>query len=225
MLLLFKLFLSDYAIKEVGTDYTANLLGDFNRGTIKGALVGGIWNANTVQDFRAGLATDYILDGQTSTDNFVPVNRTLILGNNTFDAIVNYEEGPQPKDSIGNNYLTPLPAGSISTSITIQARRRYFYGSSVVNPTTSAIIRGLPNKLFDTGSIFSININTTKYVIALHSSRTLYSVITANNENITNDFVLTDVMVADAGGTMSNYNVYTLNTITPLNLTANVILS
>lgn len=218
-------FLSDYVIKEVGTNYTANLSANFDRGLIKGKLVGGIWNANATQDFRAGDAVDYVLEGQVSVSNTRSVNRTLVLGDNTFTTTVNYDVGPQPKDSLGNDYTSPLPAGSITSTITIQSRRRYFYGSSVVNPTTSAIIRGLSNKIFDTAFIFSININTTKYVIALHSSRTLSSVITANNENITNDFVLTNVMVADAGGTTSSYNVYTLTTAVPLNLTANVILS
>ena len=48
---------------------------------------------------------------------------TVTAGTNSFSVSVNYDIGPQPKDSIGNNFSTPLaagfnPPGSTSRSIT-----------------------------------------------------------------------------------------------------------
>lgn len=219
--------LSDYVVKEVGTNYTADLMAIFNRGLIKGNLVSGVWDVNANQNFRSGIVTQYTIDGevQPTLSGSNTITRQLTLGGNSFNVSVNYAQGPQPIDSTGANYQAPLPAGTLTATIVINARRKYFFGPSVFVPTFSFQIRALQYSILDTGSVFGINLNTTRYVIAVHENRTLASVITGNNEDITDNFVLTNVMVQDASlSSVENYNIYTLTTAVPLNLTATVTL-
>ena len=78
----------------------------FNRGTINPAY--------GTSGYRAGAATDYTLDGTTQSGN--TFEKTITEAKTSYTGSVAYAQGEQPKDSNGNNYDSPLPAGSANTN-------------------------------------------------------------------------------------------------------------
>ena len=108
--------------KEVGsvTDITFNV--NFSRGSITPQY-------SAENNYRSGLPTTYNYSGpvgseakanNTLTDTKTITGYSIAIGSNTFSCSVDYSIGTQPKSSKGNNYNTPLPAGTLSAkSITI----------------------------------------------------------------------------------------------------------
>lgn len=91
----------------------------FNKGSIVITYPDG--TRDTSQGGRAGNET-----GHTYSPSTFPT--TLPWGTSTYRITVNYAQGPQPKDSKGNNYSTPLPAGSVSSNYTVKAGYYYYAG-------------------------------------------------------------------------------------------------
>lgn len=92
---------------EKGATLSATMTITFNRGTITPAY--------GTSGYRSGAATSYSLNGGTA----MPVNNftvTVTESLNTYTGTVNYDAGEQPKDSSGQDYSTPLAAGSVSTN-------------------------------------------------------------------------------------------------------------
>lgn len=89
-----------------GTTTNATLVINFNRGTIN--------PPNGTSGYRAGQATGYILNGGAVQSNST-FNVTVSETNYTFKGKVNYAAGEQPKNSIGEDFSTPLGAGEVST--------------------------------------------------------------------------------------------------------------
>lgn len=80
----------------------------FNRGSISPAY--------GTSGYRSGAATGYSLNGGASqSDNSFVV--TVDGNNKTYQGSVAYAAGEQPKNSIGEDYGSPLPAGSVDTSV------------------------------------------------------------------------------------------------------------
>lgn len=212
--------------QEVGTSYSANLTNTFSRGKILGKIVGSTWNATDTQDFRSGPVTTYEINGTTQAGASLGVSRVLALGANVFTSIANYSVGPQPKNSLGSNFQTALPAGLISKSLTITARKKQFHGNTTSVINSSSLVRTLPLNSFENINSFSINLNTTKYVIAVPDNKSITNVVTSNNESILANFGTPVVFnVSDAGSGSYSYKVYTFESALPLNLNANVTLS
>jgi hypothetical protein len=90
-------------LREVGSSFSVTLAFNFNRGQILGKLDNGIWNPTMLQDYRAGIATSYLLNGVSGANNSASFNVTTILGNNNLSGSVTYGIGVQPKDSKNNN--------------------------------------------------------------------------------------------------------------------------
>ena len=134
---------------------------NFNRGSINGKLVGGLWQPTTFQDYRSGAAIKYIIEGQDMLliNNRTLINQQLIDGANIYDGSVEHAIGPQPLDSEGQPYQSQYPANTVNRSTTINGRRRLFYGVSNL-ATTSVLIRALSGTLLNPidGSTFTINI-------------------------------------------------------------------
>ena len=148
--------LSVTGVREVGENYTSVLTANFNRGQIIGKTVLGVWEEATPQDFRAGVAISYELDNAGPQPlNSASVNRVLTLGTNTFNAKVNFAEGPQPVDSLGNNFNTPLPSGSLTASVSINTLYPYFFGksSSPITINQTLISSGTKITASSTGTI------------------------------------------------------------------------
>ena len=92
---------------EEGETTAKTLTVNFNRGSINPAY--------GTSGYRSGPATGYALNGgaqQAGNAFSVNVNDE----NKTFVAEVSYSAGEQPKNSAGENYGTPLEAGSVNTN-------------------------------------------------------------------------------------------------------------
>lgn len=135
-----------------------------NRGSILGAKVGGIWDANAYQNPRAGAATNYNINSvDNGTNNsLIIVGKQTVDGTNTIPITVTHAIGVQPLNSKDQNFNTPYPAGSISINKTYVGYRKLFHGTTTSNValTTSAQVRALPSSVLNpqNGSTFTINI-------------------------------------------------------------------
>ena len=128
-------------LREVGSSFSVTLTFNFNRGQILGKLDNGIWNPTILQDYRAGIATSYLLNGVSGANNSASFNVTTILGNNPLSGSVTYGVGVQPKDSKNSNYDNPLHSGtSPIQSTSFEGIYPYFYYKST-SPITPAIMQ------------------------------------------------------------------------------------
>jgi hypothetical protein len=219
-------------IVEVGDSQILTLSLSFNRGEIRGDVSPSppfTWNPNLFQNHRSGAVTNYVINNLTTgpssstiINGYIPIN-----GNNTFTGYANYAVGPQPLDSQGANYLTPLPSGQTTiVTTTFLAQYKQFFGNVLSFPTTSLEVRSLENNNFANINTFNSFISSTKYVLAIPTTKNLVSVITANFENITSRFTLSSLStVNDAGGDSRNYKVYEFSSDSPLNLNITINLS
>jgi hypothetical protein len=159
----------------------------FNRGSINGKM-NGSWNPSGFQNYRAGTSISYDIRGITQSSNSITVALAVSPGENLFSAFVLHNEGPQPLDSDGNPFSTPLPSGYIlnSPSRSIMGYRAYFYGTDLTS-VDSASIRMLSKSLNPVNNTqFTINIpaNTTNVCFAYPASlRDVSSVIYVEGMN------------------------------------------
>ena len=154
--------LSDNLASTVESGTTGiNLTAGFNAGAINGFSSAGVWDPGLKQANRSGSATAYAFNGQSSQgSNTLSLPSEVITdGTNSFSVIIDYAEGPQPLDSLGQPYLTPLPAGSVSQSLNVNGRRNAFYGTNL-NGLTSSSVRILSGTRLNpsNGTSFTINI-------------------------------------------------------------------
>jgi hypothetical protein len=103
---------------EVGTSANVTLTAGFNQGQILGANnASGVWQSGVEQAKRAGTAHSHVIDG---TNVFSSTSRVIsnftIQPTNSWSGTIHHLAGPQPKDSSGANYLSPLSAGSVNIS-------------------------------------------------------------------------------------------------------------
>ena len=214
--------------KEIGQSLTVELEANFNRGQIKGVLFDGLWRFNGIQGFRAGEASQYRINGSIEATNSVSLAHTVLQGVNTFTAQVDHLIGPQPTDSEGNNFSSPLAAGTLIRNNTqMVGQYKIFLGNVVNFPTNSSQVRALPLDFFQSNSTNTIDafLSSTKFVIAVPPGQTLQSAITGNNENITNNFVSENLTVQDAGGSNVSYTLYKLTNALAPNVDVVIVLS
>lgn len=218
---------------ESGTISNVTLTMNFNRGSIVGNIVGGIWNPSAIQDNRSGPATNYIIDGvSTGTNNNRTLNNYQVVdGSNSWSSTVSYSEGPQPIDSVGDNYLTPLVAGNLIRNVTVNGRRNAFYGvdSTTNTPyTLSSEIRSLSGTQLNpsNGTSFTISIPIGSEMVVFAYPATLRDVFTVKyveglNAEVRDIFNLTNITVEGANGyTAISYKVYTYIPVEPFSSTA-----
>lgn len=98
-----------------GPNLETNFTKSFNKGAIN---LKGSKQADRAGDLKEGESFIYV--------NNDPENKTtpasMPAGNTTFKYRTAYEAGPQPKDNKGNNYSTPLAAGTVdSAAVTVNA--------------------------------------------------------------------------------------------------------
>ena len=195
-------------------------------GTAGPTLVGGPLSTNAYVFTGTGINTT------TQTANTLSiVGSEAILGANTWNVTINHSIGVgdyyNNKGEVGTNLDANRVAGTVtdSTSV-ITGKYKQFFGPSASAVTSSAEVRGLSNSRFDnTGSFVTPIFNDVKFVIAIPAARTLVSVITSNNETITENFVSSTFNVNDAGGNAVSYDVYTFTSVIALGVTATVIIS
>jgi len=109
---------------------------------------------------------------------------------------------------------------TMSSTTSISFLKVIFFGASAAQPTTSANIRALTGKIFTNGdNPFILNTGTTHkiFTIAMPAPLVIDEVddLDALGIEITDSYVLSTLNVADAAGTLSSYNVYTLTNAVP----------
>lgn len=113
------------AVQEVGTTgASVPVAASFSTGYDAGAIkIAGVKKQNRGGALNSGSSFIYI--------NNKPTNKTFPTeipeGDITYRYRAAYQQGPQPLDSKGNNYQTPLPAGTVdSATVTINGVYPYF---------------------------------------------------------------------------------------------------
>ena len=112
---------------------------NFNRGSISPAY--------GTNGYRAGAASSYSMKLEGSSATQTDSNNTGVFqiqtftrnskGSVTITGTVSYSAGQQPKDSDGNNYSSPLTAGSVTGNATIQFILPFVFGVSDTPNLTS----------------------------------------------------------------------------------------
>lgn len=115
-------------VVESGSTFTANMTINFNRGSITPPF--------GTDGFRSGPAIAYRLNvAGAQAGNTFTVN--VSESENIFSGSVDFSEGQQPKDSVGNDYDSPYPAGTVSTNAVAYEFVNAFYGTTVSLDTMS----------------------------------------------------------------------------------------
>lgn len=130
-----------FAYRKIGETLDLSLNFNYNPGAILGALIGGAWSADALQGNRSGAVTGYIFRnaagaqlGPSQLSSLKTIDDYVVLaGANTFRAEAAFGAGPQPKDSKGNDYLSPFPAGNTPEQVTSWEGVYPFFASTVDN--------------------------------------------------------------------------------------------
>lgn len=174
--------------------------------------------------YRSGDATNYALatagadteysDSSTSSGSFnVNALTRSTKGTIVLTGTISYAAGVQPKDSDGQDYDSPLPAGSVSATKTIQFIQAFFYGNSA--SATVSTLAGLSKSVTPKGQKkFKYTTNNEHMVFAYDSGYgNLTSILDPNafetisgwtKSTLTYDGFSYNVYVADAATTDTN---------------------
>ena len=157
-----------------GTVSALNAVVSLNRGSINPAYGTSGYRSGTATGYSiatSGADTEYRNSSDSSGSFNVPSLTRATKGTIVVTGTVSYAVGEQPKDSKGNNYDSPLSAGSKSTSKTITFIQPYYYGVS--NSSTVSDFTGLTENLSAKGqktfNYTTDNHNPKKNVIKRHS--------------------------------------------------------
>lgn len=214
---------------EAGYSGNASLTMSFNRGQIRGAVVDGVWNPAAFQNHRAGQVSGFVFNGlDNGTSGHFSIG-IVTVGDETlsYSATVSYLQGPQPLDSEGNPYSSPLPAASMTRSASVTGRRRLFFGHSSSADSSDAIRNLQSSSLNPSGGTsftISVPLGATNVVIAYPGSlRDLSSVVHVEgmNAEISQQFISSLLSVAGANGfNPIHYKVFVLTPVAPLESSA-----
>lgn len=206
-------------ILEIGTSKNVNFTINFDKGKIH-PLYG---TEPLVDADRAGDAEEYKLNGGTAQVTNTFTNITVDKDNATFVANVKYAASSvQPKDSKGNNYLTPLASGNVNTATLTYSFTNTVWSNVAditdirkIEPTTikysdkqatlefpAATIAN--PETFDVPSSWSV------------TSITYYNSFTQSWDDVAFEFSVTTTTHLDAGGETVSYNRYTYNKGIPI---------
>ena len=131
------------SLQEIGSVVTLILTYPFTntlwRWSINGSLVWGIWVPSSFQDYRAWMPTDYIINWVSSSypTNSLTISWYTVLATQTFSWTVAHLIWPTPKDSSGEDVLSPWPLPAVPLPATANIRSTTFvatypyFGTSV----------------------------------------------------------------------------------------------
>lgn len=188
---------------EVGGTYEATLTINYNRGRINPAF--------GTNGYRAGEAISYQLNvGTAQAGNTFTV--TVTGDNNVFSGSVEHSAGEQPKDSVGNNYDSPYPAGTISTNSVAYEFVNAFYGTTVsLGEMTKQPLVSKSAKQYTFDLVAQTGTQPDMFDIPASYNVTNvqgYNDLTSRWEDI-EDFVVSDTTHNDAAGNSVAYKRYT----------------
>lgn len=191
---------------ETGATQAVTLTATFNRGTISPAY--------GTSGYRAGEATGYTLNGGTSQSGNT-WSETVSANNKTFSASVAYAAGEQPKDSKGNNYQSPLPAGSVNTgSVSYDFVDAMWANTAAIGTVAKLSLIAKSTKQRD--MVFPAQTVANPEIFDIPASWTVTAVQVKNDlsgqyEGAASQFTVTDTTHNDAAGNSVAYKRYTFN--------------
>ena len=175
---------------------------------------GAIMLQGTKQADRGGAAVEYRLYSSGATTEFDETNATgsfnvsaltrATKGNITLVGTVSYGQGPQPVDSAGENYETPLAAGSVNTSAkTIEFILPFYRGVNAAD--TIADFTGFTEDLSKKGQKSYAYTAANQYCYICYDSAygDLKSILDENNFENKDSWVKSTITVDG-----QSYNVY-----------------
>lgn len=191
---------------ETGATASVTFTVAFNRGTITPAY--------GTSGYRSGAAESYALNGgATQAEN--TFTETVSSANKNFTATVNYAAGEQPKDSKGNDYSTPLAAGSVNTNALSYEFVDALWANTADITTVAKLAlvsKGAKLKEFN----FPAQTVANPEVFDVPSSWTVTAVEVLNTlsnqwEDCSSEFTTSSTTHDDAAGTSVSYTRYTDN--------------
>ncbi len=152
------------------------------------------------------------------------VSEPATLSTTTYQLSVNFGTGVVKNNVLGfPDTRGQITANAVTINRSYTGYYRRWIGSDSTFPTSPASIRslGLTTTLDTTNTLASqaspIYIDSKFILIAIPNTKSLVSVITEANENLTSQFNLSSIQIPDAGSTLRDYKLYYLETALPLN--------
>ena len=191
---------------ETGGSLAATLTATFSRGSISPAY--------GTSGYRSGPVQDYSLNGGISQSGNT-FNIVVTGSNNSFQVEASYEAGEQPKDSIGEDYSTPLAAGSVSSN-TIAYEFVDALWANTANIDTIAKLALVSKSTKQNKFVFPAQTVANPEVFDVPASWTVTAVEVLNTlsnqyEDCSSEFTITDTTHNDAAGNSVSYKRYTDN--------------
>jgi len=189
---------------EKGTSKSEIITAVFDRGSINPAYGTSGYRSGEVQGFK-------INSGNVQVSNIFTV--ALDQLHNTFVGTANYAEGEQPKDSAGNDYDQPLPAGSVNSSALVYEFVNAIWSNESTTMAKCPLVSITERqKIFEFPACQSSNPET----FDIPSSWNVTAVEVKNDlnelfEDCSIEFTTSDTSHSDAGGTSVAYTRYTCN--------------
>lgn len=191
-------------VQEIGADAPTadNFNVSFNAGAIN--------LAGVKQNNRAGAqdtAASKILYGTSKVDT---LPEKVVSGAMDYYYHAAYAEGPQPKDSKGNDYSTPLTAGSVdSTKVTVTGYRPAYSGLVSTDAITADVITGMTKTVSAKKTIKVSGPITEQYIcFAAPAGWDVSNIKDSNNFDVTSSYATSTVSVTGLDGQAVNYTVY-----------------
>ena len=191
---------------EKGSTLATTMTVAFSRGSINPAY--------STSGYRSGVALDYALNGGTAqVGNTFSV--TVDESQLTYQATVNYAAGEQPKDSEGNDYDSPLAAGSVNSN-TLSYEFTDAMWSNVANIATIAKMSLVSKSAKQRDMNFGAQTVANPETFDVPVSWTVTAIQVKNDlsgvyEDASAQFTVTDTTHDDAAGTSVAYKRYTFN--------------
>ena len=191
-------------VQEIGANAPteANFNVSFNAGAIT--------LAGKKQNNRAGaqnMEASKILYGSSKEES---LPEKVVAGAMDYYYRAAYAEGPQPKDSKGNNYQTPLAAGSVdSGKTTVTGYRAAYSGLVSTNAITEEVIKGMTKTVSAKKTIKVSGPISEQYIcFAAPAGWTVSNIKDSNNFDVTSSYTTSTVSVTGLDGQAVNYTVY-----------------
>lgn len=192
---------------EKGSVVNTTATVSFNRGTINPAY--------GTSGYRSGAAISYSLNsGEEQEENsfFVEITEQ----HKSLSATVKYAEGEQPKDSVGNDYDEPYPAGQITTGtpLTYEFVDALWANTGQIEivakqPLVSKSVKqkefSFPSQTVLHPEIFDVASTWTVTAIDV------FNTLSQQWESVMGEFTVTTITHNDAGGNETEYKRYTDN--------------
>jgi hypothetical protein len=191
---------------ETGATLAVTLTATFSRGSINPAY--------GTSGYRSGAVQGYTLNNGTEQAGNT-WSETVSANNKTFKCSARYAAGEQPKDSVGNDYSTPLPAGSVESG-TVTYDFVDAMWANTANITTVAKLSLVAKSTKQRDMTFPAQTVANPEIFDIPASWTVTAVQVKNDlsgawEDASSQFTVTDTTHNNAGGTSTAYKRYTFN--------------